>query len=110
MASVIENNKNKPVKIRSTNGVLVNGVVDVNVRFSRCCSPVPGDEIVGFYYKRTRYFYSPYRCVNVIALPESEKSRLVDVEWQQESSILMRSLWQRSRSSATIVLVFCRYL
>ena len=33
MASVIENNKNKPVKIRSTNGVLVNGVVDVNVRF-----------------------------------------------------------------------------
>lgn len=33
LASVIENNKNKPVKIRSTNGVLVNGVVDVNVRF-----------------------------------------------------------------------------
>ena len=33
LASVIENNKNKPVKIRSTNGVLVNGVVDVNVVF-----------------------------------------------------------------------------
>ena len=85
LASVIENNKNKPVKIRSTNGVLVNGVVDVNVRFSRCCSPVPGDEIVGFITRGRGISIHRTDCVNVIALPESEKSRLVDVEWQQES-------------------------
>ena len=72
-------------KIRSTNGVLVNGVVDVNVRFSRCCSPVPGDEIVGFITRGRGISIHRTDCVNVIALPESEKSRLVDVEWQQES-------------------------
>ena len=85
LASVIENNKNKPVKIRSTNGVLVNGVVDVNVRSSRCCSPVPGHEIVGFITRGRGISIHRTDCVNVIALPESEKSRLVDVEWQQES-------------------------
>ena len=64
---------------------LVNGVVDVNVRFSRCCSPVPGDEIVGFITRGRGISIHRTDCVNVIALPESEKSRLVDVEWQQES-------------------------
>ena len=41
--------KDKPVTAeKSKSGIVVKGIHDVAVRFSKCCSPVPGDEIVGF--------------------------------------------------------------
>lgn len=53
--------------------------------FQDAVLPVPGDEIVGFITRGRGISIHRTDCVNVIALPESEKSRLVDVEWQQES-------------------------
>ena len=48
LASVAENNIGKSNAGKPKKGIIVKGIDDVAVRFSKCCSPVPGDEIVGF--------------------------------------------------------------
>ena len=52
------------------------------VRFSRCCSPVPGDEIVGFVTRGRGISIHRTDCINILNLPEDERSRLIDAEWQ----------------------------
>ena len=72
-----------PVSKKSRNGIVVKGIHDVAVRFSRCCSPVPGDEIVGFVTRGRGVSIHRTDCVNVINLPADERARLIDAEWQQ---------------------------
>ena len=72
-----------PVSKRSKSGIVVKGIHDVAVRFSRCCSPVPGDEIVGFVTRGRGVSIHRTDCINVINLPEEERVRLIDAEWQQ---------------------------
>ena len=74
--------KEKPVQEKSKNGILVKGVHDLAVRFSRCCSPVPGDEIVGFVTRGRGISIHRTDCINIINLPEEERVRLIDAEWQ----------------------------
>ena len=74
---------NAPIQTRrkSKSGVYVHGVGDIEVRFSKCCSPVPGDEIVGFITRGRGVSIHRTDCVNVINLTEEERSRLLEVEW-----------------------------
>lgn len=72
-----------PVSKKSKSGIVVKGIDDVAVRFSRCCSPVPGDEIVGFITRGRGISIHRTDCVNIINLPEDERVRLIDAEWQQ---------------------------
>ncbi len=72
-----------PAAKRSKSGIIVKGIHDVAVRFSRCCSPVPGDEIVGFVTRGRGVSLHRTDCINIINLPESERMRLIDAEWQQ---------------------------
>ena len=74
--------KEKPVQEKSKNGIVVKGVHDLAVRFSRCCSPVPGDEIVGFVTRGRGISIHRTDCINIINLPEEERVRLIDAEWQ----------------------------
>lgn len=74
----------KPEAKKSSNGIIVKGVDDVAVRFSRCCMPVPGDEIVGFVTRGRGISIHRTDCVNIINLPEIERARLIDAEWQAE--------------------------
>ena len=67
---------------RSKSGIVVKGIHDLAVRFSRCCSPVPGDEIVGFVTRGRGVSIHRTDCVNIINLPEDERNRLIDAEWQ----------------------------
>lgn len=71
-----------PVNKHSKSGIVVKGIHDLAVRFSKCCSPVPGDEIVGFVTRGRGISIHRTDCVNVINLPEDERSRLIDAEWQ----------------------------
>ena len=64
-------------------GIVVKGLDDLAVRFSKCCSPVPGDEIVGFVTRGRGISIHRTDCINVINLPEDEKARLIEAEWQQ---------------------------
>ena len=65
------------------------GIHDVAVRFSKCCSPLPGDEIVGFVTRGRGVTIHRTDCINIMNLPESERDRLLEAEWaseQQEDS------------------------
>lgn len=62
-------------------GVVVKGVGDVSVRFSHCCNPVPGDEIVGFVTRGRGVSIHRTDCINIINLDEIERHRLIDAEW-----------------------------
>ncbi len=65
-------------------GITVQGVHDMAVRFSKCCSPIPGDEIVGFVTRGRGITIHRTDCVNIMNLPESERARLIEAEWQPE--------------------------
>jgi GTP pyrophosphokinase len=66
---------------KSKSGIVVEGIHDLAVRFSRCCSPVPGDEIVGFVTRGRGVSIHRTDCINVINLPEEDRARLIDAEW-----------------------------
>ena len=70
---------------RSKSGIVVKGLYDVAVHFSKCCSPVPGDEIVGFVTRGRGVSVHRTDCINIINLSEIEKSRLIEAEWEAES-------------------------
>ena len=70
---------------KKKSGIIVEGLDDLAVRFSKCCSPVPGDEIVGFVTRGRGVSIHRTDCVNMIHLPESEKNRLIDAEWSPEA-------------------------
>ena len=70
----------KPVK-KSKSGIVVKGVGDVAVRFSKCCNPVPGDEIVGFITRGRGVSIHRTDCINIIHLGDEDKNRLIDAEW-----------------------------
>ena len=82
MEAVTENKNNKLKLAKSKSGIVVKGLSDVSVRFSKCCSPVPGDEIVGFVTRGRGVSIHRTDCINVINLQESERQRLIDAEWQ----------------------------
>lgn len=85
LAAIADNAPNTRLSdIRSKNGIVVKGVTDVSVRFSKCCSPVPGDEIVGFVTRGRGISIHRTDCINVINLPEIERARLIDAEWQNQ--------------------------
>jgi GTP diphosphokinase / guanosine-3',5'-bis(diphosphate) 3'-diphosphatase len=78
--------KNSQTKIRkSSNGIVVKGIHDLAVRFSHCCNPVPGDEIVGFVTRGRGISIHRTDCVNVINMPEDERARMIPAEWQSSS-------------------------
>lgn len=80
----------KPKKIPSTYTntesqiIIVKGVGDLNVRFSKCCSPVPGDEIVGFITRGRGVSLHRTDCKNIINLDDYNRQRLIEAHWQNE--------------------------
>ena len=83
---VSEAAKNKVHVTKSKSGIVVKGIDDIAVRFSRCCNPVPGDEIVGFVTRGRGLTIHRTDCVNVLHLTEAERARLIDAEWENEGS------------------------
>ena len=67
---------------KSKSGILVRGMNDMAVRFSKCCNPVPGDEIVGFVTRGRGLSIHRTDCVNIIHLSGTERERLIDAEWE----------------------------
>lgn len=78
-----ENKKAKNNQIRRDNpGIVVKGSDNLMIRISRCCNPVPGDEIIGFITKGRGISVHRKDCSNITSLPENEHARLIDVEWE----------------------------
>ena len=67
-------------------GVYVEGLDDMMVRLSRCCTPVPGDEIIGFVTRGRGVSVHRADCANAASLASRSRERLIEVEWDHRSS------------------------
>jgi GTP pyrophosphokinase len=67
-------------------GIHVEGLDDVMVRLSRCCTPVPGDEIIGFVTRGRGVSVHRSDCANAAALSTDDVGRMIEVEWDREST------------------------
>lgn len=70
---------------KSKSGIVVKGIDDMAVRFSKCCSPVPGDEIVGFVTRGRGMSIHRTDCINMLHLSAAERERLIDAEWESSA-------------------------
>ena len=73
-------------------GVHVEGLDDVMVRLARCCTPVPGDEIMGFVTRGRGVSVHRADCANAVSLVAGQAERLIDVEWDNERTGALRGV------------------
>lgn len=76
-------NQDKLHIAKAKGGIVVRGIHDVAVRFSKCCSPIPGDEIVGFVTRGRGITIHRTDCINILNMSEADRTRLIEAEWQQ---------------------------
>ena len=86
LESVIAESVNTPRLISTGNSIIVKGVHDVAVRFSKCCNPVPGDDIVGFVTRGRGVSIHRRDCINVQSMVEQDRSRLIEAKWENENA------------------------
>ncbi len=100
-----------PRRAVARQGVHVEGLDDVMVRLSRCCTPVPGDEIIGFVTRGRGVSVHRSDCSNAAALSADEVGRMIEVEWDRErtgafaAAIELKAL-DRSRLGVDVWRVF----
>ena len=73
---------------RNSSGVDVEGIDDVVVKLARCCTPVPGDQIIGFVTRGSGVSVHREDCVNIHDLREHQGDRLVGVKWNNAAKSL----------------------
>ena len=78
----VSSNPEKIHVLKAKGGIVVKGIHDVAVRFSKCCGPIPGDEIVGFVTRGRGISIHRTDCVNVLNMSEVDRTRLVEAEWE----------------------------
>ena len=91
LAHVGSEREEKHKQASSKSGIIVKGVGDLAVRFSKCCNPVPGDEIIGYITRGRGVSIHRTDCVNIIHLPEDERERLIESEWQMQCTTQERT-------------------
>lgn len=99
---------------RKSAGVYVEGLDDVMIRLSKCCSPVPGDEIIGFVTRGRGVSIHRTDCPNAVALASSDEDRLIDVEWDRDTTGIFAALVEiraldRSRLLADVTRVLSEH-
>lgn len=74
-------------EIVKKSGVIVKGKQDNTIRFSKCCQPIPGDEIIGLITNKRGISVHRTNCMNITGLPDSLHSSLIEVQWEPEENI-----------------------
>ena len=80
---IIDNDEKKLIERnrKKKSGISVKGIGDTHVRFSRCCNPIPGDEVVAFTTRGRGVSLHRTDCTNVINLVGLERERLQEAHW-----------------------------
>ncbi len=94
LESLGENNNSDFIRKKSKNGITVKGIEDLAVRFSKCCNPVPGDEIVGFITRGRGVSIHRTDCINIMNLPSDDRTRLIPAEWQEFEDAKLEEKYQ----------------
>ena len=83
----IKNNARRAGRAGQKTGITVNGTNDVEVRFGKCCNPIPGDDIVGFITRGRGVTIHRRDCVNMDfnLLTKEDRDRVIDAKWQDEA-------------------------
>ncbi|MFA9424161.1 MAG: bifunctional (p)ppGpp synthetase/guanosine-3',5'-bis(diphosphate) 3'-pyrophosphohydrolase, partial [Sedimentibacter sp.] len=81
-SSVVSNSLSRTEKHAS--GVIIKGIDNIKIRFSKCCNPVPGDAIVGYITRGRGVSVHRADCTNIHDLTDSEDQRFIEVEWDYE--------------------------
>lgn len=81
LQQIEENNAQRP-KMHGKNAIVVKGIHDIAVHFSRCCNPVPGDEIIGYVTRGRGVSIHRTDCINILNMPEFDRARLIEADWE----------------------------
>ncbi len=95
--------------------IIVHGADDLAVHFSKCCSPVPGDEIVGFVTRGRGISIHRTDCSNILTLPEIDRKRLQPAEWNtavapKEEKLFLAEVRIFARNQAGVLLGISKVL
>ena len=97
----IKAQENSGSKSHKKSGIIVEGIDDLAVRFSKCCSPVPGDEIIGFVTRGRGISIHRTDCVNIMNLPAEDRKRFIEAEWSTPENKSDKEMY------ATEIVVYC---
>ena len=97
----IKAQENSGSKSHKKSGIIVEGIDDLAVRFSKCCSPVPGDEIIGFVTRGRGISIHRTDCVNIMNLPAEDRKRFIEAEWRTPENKYDKEMY------ATEIVVYC---
>ncbi len=86
MNNAVQKKEPEKLKVRREGGIVIQGVDNLLVRFSRCCNPVPGDEIVGYITKGRGISIHRSDCPNITSSEENQ-DRLIEVEWEDNAAV-----------------------
>lgn len=75
----------KKKKVKDIGGITVNGTSGLSIHYAKCCSPVPGDEIIGFVTRGRGITIHRTDCQNIMNIPDVEKNRLIDISWDNDN-------------------------
>ncbi len=84
LPSTVTRRAGGPRRSDGSAGVHVEGLDDIMIRLSRCCAPVPPDEIIGFVTRGRGVSVHRTDCLNASELSQGQPDRLIDVDWDSE--------------------------
>ena len=84
LESTQKESEQKPRPNNSTSGVIVEGLDNCLIKFARCCTPIPGDDIIGFVTRGYGVSIHRKSCTNVRSTDEEDASRWISCWWDEE--------------------------
>ena len=105
--NVLESVEQGKKKKSGDNIISVNGASGLSVHYAKCCSPVPGDEIIGFVTRGRGITIHRTDCVNIMNIPDIEKDRLIEITWDaneknKQSYMVSINIYCRNRKGILV--------